>query len=217
MALEQALLELQCLTERLRRDCPWDREQTARTIVPHTVEEAYEVADAALAGRVLAETDPLRRLRGAAHWLRVLYSAGFDVVLIFEAATDESPETRALLRSKLAGRNEVMDAIIASLEGHLAVPVPRAQAMYRALAAPGDLLIVFAGLHRDEALEEAIAAARALGCGTAVFASGEVLLRGEEPDFLFTVATDSPARLMEGALLFGHLLCELVETQLFGT
>jgi nucleoside triphosphate diphosphatase len=48
--LEQALLELQRLTERLRRDCPWDREQTARTIVPHTVEEAYEVADAALAG-----------------------------------------------------------------------------------------------------------------------------------------------------------------------
>jgi MazG family protein len=34
----------------LRRDCPWDREQTAETIVPHTVEEAYEVADAALAG-----------------------------------------------------------------------------------------------------------------------------------------------------------------------
>jgi len=48
--LGQALLDLQRLTERLRRDCPWDREQTARTIVPHTVEEAYEVADAALAG-----------------------------------------------------------------------------------------------------------------------------------------------------------------------
>ena len=48
--LERALLELQRLTERLRRECPWDREQTARTIVPHTVEEAYEVADAALAG-----------------------------------------------------------------------------------------------------------------------------------------------------------------------
>ena len=47
MALGEALLELQQLTERLRRDCPWDREQTARTIVPHTVEEAYEVADAA--------------------------------------------------------------------------------------------------------------------------------------------------------------------------
>src|SRR6266516_252916 len=48
--LERALLELQQLTERLRAECPWDREQTARTIVPHTVEEAYEVADAALAG-----------------------------------------------------------------------------------------------------------------------------------------------------------------------
>jgi MazG family protein len=47
--LAPALLELQRLTERLRRECPWDREQTARTIVPHTVEEAYEVADAALA------------------------------------------------------------------------------------------------------------------------------------------------------------------------
>ena len=51
MSLSDALLDLQELTERLRRDCPWDREQTARTIVPHTVEEAYEVADAALADR----------------------------------------------------------------------------------------------------------------------------------------------------------------------
>ncbi len=48
--LAEALLELQELTKRLRRDCPWDREQTARTIVSHTVEEAYEVADAANAG-----------------------------------------------------------------------------------------------------------------------------------------------------------------------
>ncbi len=47
-SLERALLDLQELTERLRRDCPWDREQTALTIVPHTVEEAYEVAEAAL-------------------------------------------------------------------------------------------------------------------------------------------------------------------------
>jgi len=50
VSLAEALLQLQQLTERLRRECPWDREQTARTIVPHTVEEAYEVADAALAG-----------------------------------------------------------------------------------------------------------------------------------------------------------------------
>ena len=50
MSLAEALLDLQELTRRLRRDCPWDREQTARTIVPHTVEEAYEVADAAVVG-----------------------------------------------------------------------------------------------------------------------------------------------------------------------
>ena len=46
MSLAEALLDLQELTRRLRRDCPWDREQTASTIVPHTIEEAYEVADA---------------------------------------------------------------------------------------------------------------------------------------------------------------------------
>jgi XTP/dITP diphosphohydrolase len=28
-------------------ECPWDREQDERTIVPHTLEEAYELADAA--------------------------------------------------------------------------------------------------------------------------------------------------------------------------
>ena len=50
MSLAEALLDLQELTRQLRRDCPWDREQTALTIVPHTLEEAYEVADAAVAG-----------------------------------------------------------------------------------------------------------------------------------------------------------------------
>jgi XTP/dITP diphosphohydrolase/tetrapyrrole methylase family protein/MazG family protein/ATP diphosphatase len=34
----------------LRRECPWDREQTAETIVPHTIEEAFEVADAVASG-----------------------------------------------------------------------------------------------------------------------------------------------------------------------
>jgi MazG family protein len=48
-ALASALVDLQELAERLRRECPWDRAQTAESIVPHTVEEAYEVADAALA------------------------------------------------------------------------------------------------------------------------------------------------------------------------
>jgi uncharacterized protein YabN with tetrapyrrole methylase and pyrophosphatase domain len=45
--LSAALLRLDEITRRLRRDCPWDREQDERSIVPHTVEEAYELADAA--------------------------------------------------------------------------------------------------------------------------------------------------------------------------
>ena len=49
LASEAPLAQLRELTRLLRSDCPWDREQTSRTIVPHTVEEAYEVADAALA------------------------------------------------------------------------------------------------------------------------------------------------------------------------
>jgi MazG family protein len=45
-----ALERLDEITRRLRRDCPWDREQDERSIVPHTVEEAYELADAARTG-----------------------------------------------------------------------------------------------------------------------------------------------------------------------
>ncbi len=72
MSLAEALLELQELTERLRRDCPWDREQTARTIVPHTVEEAYEVADAALAGDGAKLLDELGDLLFQVYFLALL-------------------------------------------------------------------------------------------------------------------------------------------------
>lgn len=34
------------LMDRLRQDCPWDREQTFETIAPYTIEESYEVMDA---------------------------------------------------------------------------------------------------------------------------------------------------------------------------
>ena len=72
MSLGETLLELQQLTERLRRDCPWDREQTARTIVPHTVEEAYEVADAALADDPAKLLDELGDLLFQVYFLALL-------------------------------------------------------------------------------------------------------------------------------------------------
>lgn len=70
--LAEALVELQELTKRLRRECPWDREQTARTIVPHTVEEAYEVADAAYAGDSAKLLDELGDLLFQTYFLALL-------------------------------------------------------------------------------------------------------------------------------------------------
>ena len=72
MSLADSLLELQELTRRLRRDCPWDREQTARTIVPHTIEEAYEVADAAMADRPEKLLDELGDLLFQVYFLALL-------------------------------------------------------------------------------------------------------------------------------------------------
>jgi MazG family protein len=70
--LADALVELQELTRRLRRECPWDREQTVRTIVPHTVEEAYEVADAATAGSAADLHDELGDLLFQVYFLSLL-------------------------------------------------------------------------------------------------------------------------------------------------
>jgi XTP/dITP diphosphohydrolase/tetrapyrrole methylase family protein/MazG family protein/ATP diphosphatase len=53
------LRHLDEVTRRLRRECPWDREQDARSIVPHTVEEAYELADAAQRDDTEAMVDEL--------------------------------------------------------------------------------------------------------------------------------------------------------------
>jgi len=109
-----------------------------REILSHICEMWLERARAVeTAQAVLQQNDPRALIRLATGWLTQLYAAGFDVVLIFEAATDESLETRELLRAKLAGRDQVMDAMIAALGDELAVPLPEAQAIFRALAAPG--------------------------------------------------------------------------------
>jgi MazG family protein len=74
VTLGRTLEELQELTERLRRDCPWDREQTERTIVPHTVEEAYEVADAAIGRDDAKLADELGDLLFQVYFLALLLS-----------------------------------------------------------------------------------------------------------------------------------------------
>ncbi|HNC06553.1 MAG TPA: MazG nucleotide pyrophosphohydrolase domain-containing protein, partial [Solirubrobacterales bacterium] len=57
--LAGALERLDRVTRELREKCPWDREQDARSIVPHTVEEAFELAEAAREGDDPAMRDEL--------------------------------------------------------------------------------------------------------------------------------------------------------------
>lgn len=96
---------------------------------------------------VLALRDAGDRVRGAGAWLAALYAAGFDVVQVLDSAVDEDGPTRTLLRAKLAGRNRVMDSMVASVQGRLAVPLAEGQALFRAMAAPGvyQSLVVEAG------------------------------------------------------------------------
>jgi MazG family protein len=67
-----ALAGLDELTRRLRRECPWDREQDERSIVPHTVEEAYELAAAAHAGDDAKLIDELGDVLFQVHFLALL-------------------------------------------------------------------------------------------------------------------------------------------------
>ena len=43
---EKATARLLDIMETLRRECPWDREQTFDTLRNNTIEETYELADA---------------------------------------------------------------------------------------------------------------------------------------------------------------------------
>ena len=85
----------------------------------------------------VAEPDPMATIRHAAHFLRSLFETGHDVMVLFDAAAAEDPQTKAMLRAKLEGRNHVQNLIVGSLADHLVVPLPTASAIYRALAAVG--------------------------------------------------------------------------------
>jgi XTP/dITP diphosphohydrolase/tetrapyrrole methylase family protein/MazG family protein/ATP diphosphatase len=104
-----ALVRLDEITRRLRTDCPWDREQDERSIVPHTVEEAYELADAAAAGDDEKLLDELGDVLFQVHFLSLLLEergAG-DLAQVAEGMTAklirrhphvfEDSEARALL------------------------------------------------------------------------------------------------------------------------
>jgi nucleoside triphosphate diphosphatase len=124
VSLADALLDLQRLTERLRRDCPWDREQTAKTIVPHTVEEAYEVADAALADRPEKLLDELGDLLFQVYFLSLLLReqgyGGLEEVArgVHEKLVRRHPHVFGDAEARTAGRvRERWERIKADQEG----------------------------------------------------------------------------------------------------
>jgi uncharacterized protein YabN with tetrapyrrole methylase and pyrophosphatase domain len=94
--LAVALLRLDEITRRLRRDCPWDREQDERSIVPHTVEEAYELADAAHSGDDAKLLDELGDF---------LFQAYFLALLMEERGAGSLAEVADHVREKLIRRH----------------------------------------------------------------------------------------------------------------
>ena len=71
-ASADAVARLDELTRKLRRECPWDREQDERSIVPHTVGEAYELAAAAQSGDDAKLLDELGDVLFQVHFLSLL-------------------------------------------------------------------------------------------------------------------------------------------------
>jgi MazG family protein len=92
----EALRRLDELTRRLRRECPWDREQDERSIVPHTVEEAYELAQAAHAGDDAKLLDELGD---------VLFQVHFLALLLEERGAGSLAEVAEHCRQKLIRRH----------------------------------------------------------------------------------------------------------------
>jgi len=124
VSTEAPLDRLRELTRRLRADCPWDREQTARTIVPHTVEEAYEVADAAIAGDPAKLRDELGDLLFQVFFLSLLLEeqgeGGLDTVAagIHEKLVRRHPHVFGTVEARTPGRVRVRwEAIKREQEG----------------------------------------------------------------------------------------------------
>ncbi len=91
-----ALDRLDRITRRLRRECPWDREQDERSIVPHTVEEAYELADAARRGDDAKLRDELGD---------VLFQVVFLALLLEERGAGSLAQVAEELTAKLIRRH----------------------------------------------------------------------------------------------------------------
>jgi len=95
-AIGAAVAQLVEVGAHLRRECPWDREQTAATIVPHTIEEAFEVAEAVAAGDTARQADEVGDL---------LFQAVFLAQLLEETGDGDLGEIADSHARKLISRH----------------------------------------------------------------------------------------------------------------
>lgn len=84
------------LVEYLRANCPWDREQTPETLVPHLIEESHEAVDAIHAGDPGALRDELGDL---------LLNIAFQIVLGEEQRQFDREEVVRRLEEKMVRRH----------------------------------------------------------------------------------------------------------------
>lgn len=128
-----------------------------------------------------------------------------------------------VFRHRLAVERPSLPALSLGHDPHLATALARdgQQRFYfarqlRVLATEGDVLLVFAEQQPDPAVHEAIIAAQQLGCFVAVLAPAKADFGAAAPNLLLRLEAETPPRAVELALTLGHLLCELVEADLFG-
>lgn len=86
----------------------------------------------------------------------------------------------------------------------------------RALANDQDTVLLLAGTAICAAGREALATARQTGCRTALICAEHCELPDPLPELLLLLPSENLPRLLEGCLFAGHLLCSMVEGELFG-
>ncbi len=86
----------------------------------------------------------------------------------------------------------------------------------KAQANAGDC-VCFLDCSNNAMLCEGLKTAQELGCATCIFTyADENIWKAINPDVVLPLVTESAARGAEAVLFFGHVLCELVEAELFG-
>jgi MazG family protein len=92
----ERLLEIMARLRAPEGGCPWDLEQTFRTIAPYTIEEAYEVADA-------IEKDDIESLRGELGDL--LFQVVFHARMAEELGAFDFADVAETISSKMIARH----------------------------------------------------------------------------------------------------------------